>query len=73
VLKEALILSVLGYVPGFVMSWFLYIQTEKATGLPIAMTAQLAALVFVFTVAMCGLSAALAMRRMQAADPAEVF
>jgi putative ABC transport system permease protein len=73
VLKEALILSVLGYIPGFILSWFLYIQTERATGLPVAMTVPLASLVFVLTVGMCALSAVLAMRRLHAADPAEVF
>jgi putative ABC transport system permease protein len=55
------------------VSWFLYIQTAKARGLPLVMTFALADLVFVFTVTMCGLSAALAMRRVQAADYAEVF
>ncbi len=73
VLKEALILSVMGYIPGFLLSSVLYVQTAKLTDLPLVMTFKLASLVFVFTVVMCGLSAALAMRRVQAADPAEVF
>jgi putative ABC transport system permease protein len=73
VLGQALILSVLGYVPGFIVSWLLYIQTARLSGLPLVMTFQLASVVLVFTVVMCGLSAALAMRRVQAADPAEVF
>ncbi len=73
VLKESLILSVLGYIPGLLLSSVLYVQTAKLTDLPLEMTFRLAGLVFVFTVAMCGLSAALAMRRVQAADPAEVF
>ena len=55
------------------MSWFLYIQTARASGLLLVMTFALAGLVFVFTVTMCGLSAALAMWRVQSADPAEVF
>jgi putative ABC transport system permease protein len=73
VLKEALLLSVLGYVPGFAVSYFLYDITASETGIPIAMTFQLAAIVFVVTVVMCSVSGALAMRRVRSADPAEVF
>src|SRR5262249_39855854 len=73
VLQEALFLSVMGYVPGLMVSWFLFGLTARATGLPIAMTVQLAALVFFVTVAMCSVSGALAMRKVRYADPAEIF
>ena len=73
VLKEALILSVMGYIPGFIISYFLYIATADATGLPLVMTVELAVAVFVFTIVMCTLSGALAMRKVRSADPAEVF
>jgi putative ABC transport system permease protein len=73
VLKEALLLSVLGYIPGLAMSQLLYVVTSNATGLPITMTLNRAVLVFVFTIVMCCGSGALAMRRIRSADPAEIF
>ncbi len=63
VLEESLILSVLGFLPGAAMAWGLYAITVKATNLPLQMTAARGALIFGLTVAMCGLSAMLAMRR----------
>jgi putative ABC transport system permease protein len=73
VFKEALLLSVLGYLPGLAASYGLYIITVRATGLPMIMTVERGILVFVFTVTMCAVSGALAMRRIRSADPAEVF
>lgn len=73
VLEESLLLSVLGYIPGLAISQGLYILTAQATGLPISLTWQRAAAVFVFTIIMCSASGALAMRRIRSADPAEIF
>ena len=73
VVEQALILAALGFIPGAVMPVGLYALAAKATSLPIAMTAQRAALVFVLTLVMCLASGAIATRRLQAADPAELF
>jgi heterocyst specific transport system permease protein len=73
VFKEALLLSVLGYIPGLAASYGLYVITVRATGLPIIMTVERAVLVLVFTVTMCAISGALAMRRIRSADPADIF
>jgi putative ABC transport system permease protein len=73
VIKEALLLSVLGYIPGLGLSQALYVLTSRATGLPITMTAERALLVFGFTIVMCCGAGALAMRRIRSADPAEIF
>ncbi|MGB8700039.1 MAG: ABC transporter permease DevC [Thermosynechococcaceae cyanobacterium] len=73
VLQEALILSVLGYLPGFFLSVGLYQLTQNATALPIAMTLNRGITVFVLTVIMCVVSGAIAMRKVQAADPADIF
>jgi putative ABC transport system permease protein len=73
VLKESLLLSLLGYIPGLAVSQGLYTLTAQATGLPIFMTLERAAAVFVFTIIMCSVSGALAMRRIRSADPAEIF
>ena len=73
VLEEALILGVLGFIPGFVVANLLLIGMAKATTLPIAMTFSMAAYVFVGTVVACSLSGAIATRRLVAADPADLF
>jgi putative ABC transport system permease protein len=73
VLQEALILSVLGYLPGFFLSIGLYKLTKDATSLPIGMTLERGITVFILAVIMCVVSGAIAMRKVQAADPADIF
>jgi putative ABC transport system permease protein len=73
VLQEALILSVLGYLPGFFLSIGLYKLTKDATSLPIGMTVERGITVFILAVIMCVVSGAIAMRKVQAADPADIF
>lgn len=73
VLSQALILSVLGYVPGFFLALWLYQVATKAIQMPFSMTLGRAAMVGSLTLVMCGLSAAVAVRKAQSADPADVF
>ncbi|MFQ6538214.1 MULTISPECIES: ABC transporter permease DevC [Aphanothece] len=73
VVEQALILAALGFIPGALMPLWLYAVAAKATSLPIAMTLQRAVVVFVLTLVMCLASGAIATRRLQAADPAELF
>lgn len=73
VLGEAAILTVLGFVPGLLASVLLYRITARATRLPLEMTAGRGALVLLLTGAMCGVAALIALRKVRAADPAEVF
>lgn len=73
VMQESLILSCMGYIPGFIVSFLLYILIANATSLPVWMTVERASLVFTLTVLMCTLSGAIAMRRIQQADPADIF
>jgi putative ABC transport system permease protein len=72
-MQEALILAVLGYIPGFVLSLGLYQLTYAATMLPIAMKTSRSITVFILTVLMCFISGAIAMRKLQSADPADIF
>ncbi len=72
-LQEALLLAVLGFIPGFAIASALYQLTYAATLLPIAMTTSRAIAVFVLTLGMCSLSGAVAMRKLQSADPADIF
>lgn len=73
VLTEALILSVLGYIPGYVVAQALFAVTYRATLLPMHMTLLRVVIVFLLTVGMCSGAGALAMRKLRAADPADVF
>lgn len=72
-MQEALILAVLGFMPGFFLSFGLYHVTQAATLLPIGMKLERAVTVLVLTVIMCSVSGAIAMRKLSAADPADVF
>jgi len=73
VFQEALILAVLGYVPGFTISWLLYKLTKTATLLPMVMTISKALLVLFLTCLMCTISGAIAARKLRNADPADIF
>jgi putative ABC transport system permease protein len=73
VFEEALILALLGFVPGIAIALALYAAIEMATGLPLAMTPARAVLVLVGTIVMCVLSGAIATRRLARANPADLF
>lgn len=73
VLQESVILVFFGFVPGFFISLGLYSLTASATGLLMQMTAQRAINILVATFIMCLISGAIAVRKVQTADPAEVF
>jgi len=73
VFEEALILSVLGFLPGVGVSFGLYSLTRKATNLPLYMTLIRAVAVLILNVIMCTISGAIATRKLQAADPADMF
>ena len=73
VVQEGLILAVLGFVPGVVLSLGLYVVAREATLFPIAMPFDRLVLVLVLTVGMCAASALIAARKLQAADPADIF
>lgn len=73
VFEQALVLASLGFIPGVLLPIGIYGLASKATFLPIAMTLERAIKVFLLTVLMCAASGAIATRRLQAADPAELF
>lgn len=72
-IQESLILAILGFMPGLILSIGLYSLAQTATLLPIVMTLDRAINVLVLTIIMCSVSGAIAMRKLQAADPADVF
>jgi putative ABC transport system permease protein len=73
VLQEALILAALGYIPGNLIATALYILTSSATNLPLYMTLDRTIKVLIFTILMCMISGAIAVRKLRSADPAESF
>lgn len=73
VFQEALILAVLGYLPGYGLSLGLYALAQNATRLPIAMSLTRAVAVLILTILMCCISGAIAARKLEAADPADIF
>ncbi len=73
VFEEALILAIVGFTPGLIVSTGLYTVVAGATNLPISMTIVRATQVFTGTLIMCMLSGAIATAKVQAADPADMF
>ena len=69
----ALILCVLGYVPGLLMSAALYRLTESATFLPMTLGLTKSVAVLGLTLAMCFISGGFALRKLRDADPADLF
>jgi putative ABC transport system permease protein len=73
VFEEAIILAFLGFIPGLVLPIGLYQLAAKATALPIYMKASRAGIVLILTIVMCSISGAIATRKLQSADPADMF
>jgi putative ABC transport system permease protein len=73
VLSAALILAVLGFLPGFAVSSVLYDVVGEGTFLPLDMDVERAIGVFGMIFAMCGAAGLLAMRKLRDANPADMF
>jgi putative ABC transport system permease protein len=73
VFQEALILAFLGFMPGAGIASGLYIFIKSGTNLPIAMTVARAIMILCMTIIMCMISGAIAVRKLRAADPADIF
>ena len=73
IFQEAIFLAVLGYIPGFITTLGMYQLLTTLTKLDLVMTVNLALTVFILTLAMCLISAAIASNKLRAADPADVF
>lgn len=73
VFEEAVILALLGFVPGVSVCLGLYRMTRNATNLPIYMSLVRIIQVLILTIVMCCISGAIATRKLQSADPADIF
>jgi putative ABC transport system permease protein len=73
IFQEAIFLAVIGYIPGFIAALGMYQLLTGLTRLELVMTVNLAVTVFILTLAMCLISAAIASNKLRSADPADVF
>ncbi|MDJ0714592.1 MAG: ABC transporter permease DevC [Prochloraceae cyanobacterium] len=73
VFQEATILAVLGFVPGFTFSAGLYGFLGSLTQIAVIMSVDVALTVFLLTLLMCIISAAIAVQKLRSADPADIF
>lgn len=73
IFQQSCLIAVLGYLPGVLITLIQYAVTEQATRLPIAMTSDRAILVFLTTLIMCLIAGGTAIRKLQDADPADIF
>lgn len=73
VLVQALILAVAGFVPGWLISRFLYWLTGEGAHIPMRLGMGLSLSILLASIAMCALSAVASLRKVNAADPADLF
>lgn len=73
VFEEALVLGILGFLPGLIVGTTILTLMGAITTLPLAMTPAMAISVFLGTIVFSVLSGAIATRRLAAADPADLF
>jgi len=73
VLQQAAALALLGFVPGLLIAEILYRITGAAARLPMQTTWPQIAFVLILSVVMCMVSGLGALRKVRAADPADLF
>jgi putative ABC transport system permease protein len=73
VVEEALYLGAGGFLPGLLLSAAIYASLQAYTAVPMDLTLLRVGSVFVLTLAMCVVSALIAVRKAIQADPADVF
>ncbi|MBW4601184.1 MAG: ABC transporter permease DevC [Calothrix sp. FI2-JRJ7] len=73
IFEEAIIIAAIGYIPGFIIPVGLYQLAANATNLPLYMSIARAIFVFVLTLIICSISGTIATRKLQSADPADMF
>ncbi len=73
VAEQAVILGLLGFIPGYLIASLVYGGLAGATGLPITMTGPRATIVLVGTLVASLVSGLMAARRLASADPADLY
>lgn len=73
VFASAFFLALLGFAPGLILSAALYQLAESQIFMPMPMSFSKAVTVFLFILSMCAMAGFLAIRKLKAADPADMF
>ncbi|MBM3963756.1 MAG: FtsX-like permease family protein [Planctomycetes bacterium] len=73
VMAQSFYLSLIGFIPGLIISWGLYYVLSEWTGLVMRLTPSRILLVAGLTFLMCAMSGILAVRKLWSADPATLF
>ncbi len=73
VLQESLILAIMGFIPGYLISHGIYYLMANYVELRVSMNTGIALQVFTLNVLMCCISGAIAIRKLRTADPADIF
>ena len=73
IFQQALLLAILGYIPGFIISFLLYDLAKATTHLPVMMSVDKALTILCATIGMCWISGWLSANKLQSTDPADIF
>ena len=73
VLQEAIILGLIGFIPGFLISLWMYKLLATLTKIQLIMRLSVVMNVFLLSMVMCCLSGFLATGKLRSADPVDVF
>jgi putative ABC transport system permease protein len=73
VLKQSVYLSLIGFIPGALVSHALYVMTAMETGYTMSLTPEKLGGILAATILMCFIAGLFAIRRLKQADPAELF
>ena len=73
ILQQAILLALIGFIPGIALSKILFSVLFKYTGMPMFFTFGRVAFVLIMTFTMCIVSGLMAGKKLSTADPAELF
>jgi putative ABC transport system permease protein len=73
VIHEAMLMAVIGFIPGAVLGQGIYYLLESTTQIRMFLTPARLLLIFVLTSGMCLIAGRLAIRKVHTTDPAELF
>jgi len=71
--EQAALLALVGFVPASALSYVIYLVIDATTTLPTRMTPEKIGVVLAMSLAMCVISASLALAKVERADPADLF
>lgn len=73
VLEESFLLAMMGFIPGYLISYGVYYFLFKFVELPVTMNPLITLQVFLLNLIMCLSAGAIAIRKLRTADPADIF